>query len=69
MRRIAELAETETDSRRFLEEALREIAALPWMNGARWRSPDDNVENGWSASGAQPKRSSNERALARSPSS
>jgi hypothetical protein len=40
MRRIAELAETETDSRRFLEEALREIAALPWMNGARWRSPD-----------------------------
>jgi signal transduction histidine kinase len=40
MRRIAELAETETDSRRFLEEALREIAALPWMNGARWKSPD-----------------------------
>ena len=40
MRRIAELAETETDSRRFLEEALREIAELPWINGARWKSPD-----------------------------
>jgi signal transduction histidine kinase len=40
MRGIAELAETETDSRRFLEEALREIAELPWINGAQWKSPD-----------------------------
>ena len=41
MRRIAELAETEPDSRRFLDEALREIAAfLPWISGAHWRSPD-----------------------------
>ena len=46
MRRIAELAETETDSRRFLEEALREIAELPWMNGARWRSPDGDGKVG-----------------------
>jgi signal transduction histidine kinase len=41
MRRIAELAETESDSHRFLDEALREIASLPWIKGAYWRSPDD----------------------------
>ena len=40
MRRIAELAETEPDPQRFLEEALREIAAFPWMRGGRWKSPD-----------------------------
>ncbi|MGZ5598616.1 MAG: sensor histidine kinase [Usitatibacter sp.] len=40
MRRIAELAETESDSRRFLDEAFREIASLPWIRGAYWRSPD-----------------------------
>ena len=40
MRRIAELAETEPDPRRFLEQALREIAALPWMRGGHWNSPD-----------------------------
>ncbi len=40
VRRIAELAESEPDSRRFLEEALAEVARLPWMRGARWRSPD-----------------------------
>ena len=40
MRRIAELAETEPEPRRFLEEALREIAAFPWMRGGRWKSPD-----------------------------
>jgi hypothetical protein len=40
MRRIAELAETEDDPRRFLEQALEEVAALPWMRGGRWSSPD-----------------------------
>ncbi len=40
MRRIAELAETEDDPRRFLEQALEEIAALPWMRGGHWSSPD-----------------------------
>ena len=40
MRRIAELAETEDDPRRFLEQALREVADLPWMRGGRWISPD-----------------------------
>jgi hypothetical protein len=40
MRRIAELAETEPDSSRFLEQALGEVASLPWMRGANWRSPD-----------------------------
>ena len=40
MRRIAELAETETDSRRFLALSVAEIARLPWIRGGRWRSPD-----------------------------
>jgi signal transduction histidine kinase len=40
MRKVAELAETEPDSRRFLEEAFREIASFPWIRGAEWHSPD-----------------------------
>ncbi len=40
MRRVAELAETETEPSRFLEAALQEIAAFPWMRGTRWRSPE-----------------------------
>jgi signal transduction histidine kinase len=40
MRRIAELSESEDDARRFLEQAFTEIAALPWMRGAHWKSPD-----------------------------
>ena len=40
MRRIAELAETEADPQRFLDQALGEVASLPWMRGGRWRSPD-----------------------------
>jgi hypothetical protein len=39
MRRIAELAETEVDASRFLEQALREISELPWVRGGEWRSP------------------------------
>lgn len=46
MRRIAELSETETDATRFLEQALREVAALPWMRGGRWRSQDGEGEFG-----------------------
>jgi signal transduction histidine kinase len=49
MRRIAELAETEPDSRRFLDEAFREIASLPWIRGAYWRSPDG--EGGYGETG------------------
>ena len=40
MRRIAELAETERDSRRFLELSLAELARMPWIVGGQWRSPD-----------------------------
>jgi hypothetical protein len=40
MRRIAELSETESDPRVFLEKALREIEALPWIRGGLWRAPD-----------------------------
>lgn len=39
MRRIAELAETEMDPSRFLEQSLREISELPWVRGGEWRSP------------------------------
>jgi hypothetical protein len=46
MRRIAELAETETDSRRFLETSVAELARLPWIVGGRWRSPDGDGEFG-----------------------
>jgi len=40
MRRVAELAETEADSGRFLEAALKEIAEFPWMRGCEWRSAE-----------------------------
>ena len=40
MRRVAELAESVPDPHHFLDKALAEIAALPWMRGGRWRSPD-----------------------------
>jgi signal transduction histidine kinase len=40
MRRVAELAEIETDPRRFLELSLNEISTFPWMRGGRWKSPD-----------------------------
>ncbi|HUQ27495.1 MAG TPA: hypothetical protein VM051_02830 [Usitatibacter sp.] len=46
MRRIAELAEEEPDAQRFLEQAFGEIAALPWMRGAYWRSPDGDGGRG-----------------------
>jgi signal transduction histidine kinase len=40
MRRVAELAESEPDTRRFLEQSLREVASFAWIRGAEWRSPD-----------------------------
>jgi signal transduction histidine kinase len=40
MRRIAELAETESEPRRFLEASLKEVGDFPWVRGARWHSPD-----------------------------
>ena len=46
MRRIAELAESEPDSRRFLELSLGEVATLAWIRGALWRSPDGDGELG-----------------------
>ncbi|QJR13281.1 sensor histidine kinase [Usitatibacter palustris] len=40
MRRVAELAETEPDSQRFLQLALDEIATFPWMRGGNWKAAD-----------------------------
>jgi signal transduction histidine kinase len=46
MRRVAELAETESDSQRFLEAALREISTLPWVRGGTWTSADGEGDFG-----------------------
>ena len=46
VRRVAELAVSEPDTRRFLGEALREVSVLPWIRGARWSSPDGKGEFG-----------------------
>jgi signal transduction histidine kinase len=54
MRRVAELAQTESDSRRFLEAALGEIAAFPWMRGGEWKSPDG--EGTFGTGGGHPTR-------------
>lgn len=40
MRRVAELAEAEPESRRFLELAMDELATFPWMRGGKWTAPD-----------------------------
>jgi signal transduction histidine kinase len=40
MRSVAELAESEADPRRFLEESLRQIGNFPWMRGGEWHAPD-----------------------------
>ena len=40
MRRVAELAETEPDPQRFLEQAFVAVAEFPWIRGAVWRSDD-----------------------------
>ncbi|MGE5616601.1 MAG: sensor histidine kinase, partial [Bacillota bacterium] len=42
MRRIAMLAESEADPRRFLELAVDEVARLPWVRGGRWRVGDEH---------------------------
>jgi signal transduction histidine kinase len=46
MRGIAELAERESDSQRFLERAFEDIEALPWMRGVQWKSPDGDGGRG-----------------------
>ncbi|MBL8517156.1 MAG: HAMP domain-containing histidine kinase [Betaproteobacteria bacterium] len=40
MRRIAELAETDLNPSGFLSSAMAETSRMPWVRGARWRSPD-----------------------------
>lgn len=49
VRRIAELAETEADPSRFLEQALREVSHFPWVHGGEWRSSDGEGAFGTSA--------------------
>jgi hypothetical protein len=40
VRRVAELAESEADSQRFIGQALAEVATLPWIRGGSWKSAD-----------------------------
>jgi signal transduction histidine kinase len=40
MRRIAELSESEISSAGFLNQAMNEVAGVPWLLGAKWQSPD-----------------------------
>jgi hypothetical protein len=40
VRRVAELAERESDPRRFLQEAVRLISELSWVRGGRWKTQD-----------------------------
>ena len=54
VRRIAELAVTEPDSRRFLELSVEELARLPWIRGGRWRSPDGEAVFGEPEGAASP---------------
>ena len=46
MRRIAELAQSESDAGRFLEQSLTEVASFAWIRGAAWRSPDGDGQVG-----------------------
>jgi hypothetical protein len=41
VRRVAELAERESDPHRFLEQSLRLVAELPWVRGGRWRTREE----------------------------
>jgi signal transduction histidine kinase len=54
MRRVADLAETEPDADSFLQLALAEIAAFPWVRGARWRTASG--EGGFGAADGFPTR-------------
>jgi hypothetical protein len=40
VRRMAELAEHETDAKRFLDQALLLVGDLPWIRGGRWKSEE-----------------------------
>ncbi len=39
VQRLAEIAEHETEPRRFLDAALEHLLALPWVIGLRWETP------------------------------
>jgi len=39
VQRLAQIAEHESEPRRFLDAALEHILALPWVIGLRWETP------------------------------
>ncbi len=49
VRRIAELAETESDSSRFVDLALKEVQRFPWVRGGEWHSIDGDGQFGQTA--------------------
>jgi signal transduction histidine kinase len=40
MRRIAALSDAEISPAGFLNQAMNEVAAIPWLLGAKWQSPE-----------------------------
>jgi hypothetical protein len=46
VRRVAELAERESDPQRFLGQTLGLVSELPWVRGGRWKSDDGEGEFG-----------------------
>jgi len=46
VKNIAELAEEESSPKEFTLAAMREVAALPWVSGVTWDTPDSKGELG-----------------------
>lgn len=46
VRSIAELADSKTSSKEFIESAMREIAGLPWVSGIAWNTEQSSGEIG-----------------------
>ncbi len=49
VRGIAELAETESSPKEFIQSAVREVAGLPWVSGVTWDTYDSRGELGVAA--------------------
>lgn len=49
LKKIAELAETESTPQEFLNAAMQEVAALPWVSGGAWKTDDTSGEFGLSS--------------------
>lgn len=48
LKKIAEMAEQESSPPEFMESAIQEVAALPWVSGGAWRTDDASGNFGFS---------------------